>query len=420
MLFAPQNARRIRRGVMPPFFTSSGDIIDPSDVLATAIGNPHPTDVLLDTSIFSMERLALVREILLNFSGMLLGPVLSELEDLKTNPKLVPLRDLVFPDGVLNPRLRIDDRRVFEAYPRFTGRYINLLRSRREAINVAVRHAVHETGQAPTGKARSKLIQKMISDGIAEETIRLANKSCRLDRIADEALAVFAVVRPIITGRDCFLYTADRDVFEQVIRMSDMLFSDYGAYLIARDFRNDESRYSHRHPYISDLFVGDALAVGRDVHPDYLLPPPNLVKTCATCVVDVARLRSFTWISARNMEIAISFQDQDPSCRKGDPGEGRDIIFTLPVMRGVKSRCSQPFHFGIGTPSLVKVSTDELGPIASFDVFRALMATGMDARRPTRIVSPFAAHQDRLASRGALAREVRREGAAVIGRRTSR
>jgi hypothetical protein len=407
MLYTYRNARDPKRVVLPPFYESWSDVAQ-RDILAPALQNPHPTDILLDTSMFSIDRLPLVREILISSSPILLQPVLSELEDLKTKPRLAPLRDVVFPNGSLHPRFRGDDRRVLETYPRFSSRYINLLHWRRDAIKVAIRHAVRETGHEPVGKARAKLIQDMVSGGVAGETIRLANKASRPQRVADEVLAVFSVLSPILTGRDCFLYTADRDLRDQVVRMSEMLFGDYGAYLIARDFQNTGARYSHRHPWSSFPFIGEALAVGRAAHPDYLLPPPNLVKTCATVVIDVARLQSFTWISARNMEAAISFQDQDSLGRKGDPGAGKDIVFTLPVDPDEGDPCEEAFHFGIGAPALLKTLSPELlGPIPAVDLLRAMMAKGKPRVRQSRIVSPFAAHQQRLMSRAAAARKSR-------------
>jgi hypothetical protein len=381
--------------------------VEHRNILDPVIHNPHPTDVLLDTSIFSIDRLPLVREMLLHFAPILLNPIRSELEDLKKKPRLESLRDLVFADGALNTRFRSDDRRVLAAYPRFSYRYINLLRWRRDAINVATRRAARETGQVPVGKARTRLIQELISEGLASETIRLANKECRAARVADEVLAVFAVISPIITGRDCFLYTADRDVFDQVVRMSEMLFDDYGAYLIAKDFQNDDGRYSHRHPYRAPIFIGDAIAVGRAAHPDYLLPPPSIINTCATVVVDVTRLQSFTWISARNIEPAISFQDGDPLGRKGDPGGGNSIIFSLPDAPEKSDRCREPHHFGIGKPSYLKLSSDKFGPIPSFDLFRAIMVRREIPRRQSRIVTPFADHQKRLLDRAAAAKKRR-------------
>jgi hypothetical protein len=406
MLYAPRSARNPKLAILPPFHNSWSDV-ERRDILAQALQNPHPTDILLDTSMFSIDRLPLVREILISSSPIVLQPVLSELEDLKTKARLAPIREVVFPNGSPHPRFRGDERRVFEAYPRFANRYINLLHWRRDAIKVAIRHAVRETGHEPIGKVRAKLIQKMVSEGVAEETIRLANKESRQQRVADEVLAVFSILSPILTGRDCFLYTADRDLLDQVVRMSNMLFDDYGAYLMARDFQNNGARYEHRHPWASSLFIGDALAVGRTAHPDYLLPPPNLVKTCATVVVDVARLRRFSWISARNMEAAISFQDQDSLGRKGDPGAGKDIVFTLPVDPVEGSPCEEVFHFGIGAPTPLRtLPAEPLGPVRAIDLLRAMMAKGKPRVRRSRIVSPFAAHQEFLMRRAA-ARESR-------------
>jgi hypothetical protein len=386
------------RIILPPFVEVPFKV-DRQRILDSATHNPHPTDVLLDTSVFSLSRLPLVRDILQRFSPILLPSIRQELEDLKLKPELRELRDIVFPGGTLSARFRGDDIGLLKSYSRFVVRYASLLRSRREVINTVVRRAVEETGVEPVGKARAKMIQNLLSQGLASTTIKLANKDYRRDRWADEVLAVFAVLSPIATGRDCFLFTADEDVSEQVLRMSHMIFDDYGAYLMAKDFRADESRYSHRHRYKSDLFTGDVVAVGRMVHPDYLLPPPMLVKTCSTTVVDVGRLKGFTWISARNMEPALAFQEQDPLGRKGDPGGDMGIVFTLPNTERVHFKCDTRHHFAIGTPVLVKPPKDGAEQVSVIDLLRAIADSKPPTGRRLRIQSPFAEHQRRLLDR---------------------
>jgi hypothetical protein len=197
--------------VLPPFSILHFSL-DRQQIIACVNRNPHPTDLLLDTSVFSIDRLPLVREILLYCSPILLVPVLIELEDLKAKPSLRELRNLVFPGDILNSR--------------FSVRYASLLRWRRDVIDIAVRRAMRETGHEPVGKTRARLIRTLLEQGMATGTIKLANKEYRPDRYADEMLAVFSVLSPIVTGRDCFLLTADKDVFEQVLRMSEMLFDD--------------------------------------------------------------------------------------------------------------------------------------------------------------------------------------------------
>jgi hypothetical protein len=388
-----------RHVVLPPFLMQRFDVDDRWGLLDPAFLNPYPTDVLLDTSIFSIGRVPLVREILRRSSPVLLPPVLNELEDLKTKPNLAEVRDLVFPRGVLNSQFRGDDNGVLRSYRRVALRYASLLHWRKSAIEVRARRVVREGGKAPVGKARAKLIQSMLDEGMAPETVKLANKGHRSDRIADEILAVFSVLGPIVSGRDCFLYTADGDVLDQVIRMSQMLYDDYGGFLIARDYLNNESRYTHRHSHNSDLFIGEAMAIGRIAAPDYLLPPPMLVNTCATTVIDVSRLKGFTWISARNIEPAVAFQEQDPLARKGDPGDGNDIVFALPHETNERPSCGVTHHFAIGKPAPLRTSDDSLGPMSMIDLARAMMAgSGMPSKK-SRILSPFAAHNDRLMSR---------------------
>ena len=50
--------------VLPPFSILHFSL-DRQQIIACVNRNPHPTDLLLDTSVFSIDRLPLVREILL-------------------------------------------------------------------------------------------------------------------------------------------------------------------------------------------------------------------------------------------------------------------------------------------------------------------------------------------------------------------
>jgi hypothetical protein len=387
---------------LPPFAAHSEPISRLEDVFELLSRNPHPTDVVVDSSAFSMDRLPFARTLFLHFSPILLPPVEEELQDLKAKPDLLALRDFVFPDGVVHSGFRRSRFSAFEAYPRVAWRYTNLLRWRKLAIDIPLRKATRLAGTAPKGKDRSKLIHSILRMGVAHETITLANKDHRADRIADEVLAVFGVLNPIVTGRDCFVLTADRDVFEQAIRMCDLVFDDYGAFLLARDFRNDDARYGHRHEAHSFLFEGKAVAIGRAAEPDYLLPPPMLTKTCSTTVIDLKRLKTFTWISARNIEAAISFQEGDPLGRKGDPDGEHDILFNEPVDPADGSRCKSGHHFVIGHPTLLKVVEDteapfKIGPVPLFDLARAFNSNiRMAPGRTPRVLSPFAAHRERL------------------------
>lgn len=391
-------AKNARIQTLPPFF--KGDFSITGELLLEIISrNPHPTDVVLDTSVFALNRISLVKRILVHCRPILLLPVLVELQDLKAKPQLIDLHDLVFPGGRLNERFRGDDQNVLSSHPRFSVRYASLLQWRRKVIDIEARRIESESGSKPSGKARENMIRELIRQGIATDTIRIANKDYRIDRPTDELLAVFAVISPIISGRDCILLTGDKDVYEQTIRMINLVFDDYGAYLIANDFRANGTRYTHRHPHVSPLFIGDAEAIGRESHPDYLLPPPSLMITCATHVIDVGRQKGFTWISARNMYPAISFQEHDPLGRKGDPGMNRSILFTLPGGADPSVRCKEKHHFVLGNPRALKVTGDYVGPVPYFDLLRATLGIAEDRTPPRRILTPFSDHQQRLLSR---------------------
>jgi hypothetical protein len=124
--------------------------------------------------------------------------------------------------------------------------------------------------------------------------------------------------------------------------------------------------------------------------------------TCTTTVIDVGRLKGFTWVSARNMEGAVAFQEHDPLGRKGDPGMGRSILFTPPQFREYPFRCKERHHFVLGTPLLLKLKGDDVGPIEFFDLARATLRTVQAPTRRSRIVTPFADFQRRLLERLAI------------------
>ncbi len=66
----------------------------PNEILENVELNPHPTDLLLDTSVFSTKCLKLVHDILLSqHSPILLGPVLDELKDLNRRKGVKSLLD---------------------------------------------------------------------------------------------------------------------------------------------------------------------------------------------------------------------------------------------------------------------------------------------------------------------------------------
>lgn len=391
-------SKNVRLETLPPFVKREFGIVAES-FLELIFRNPHPTDVLLDTSVFALDRISLVKSIVVHCRPILLLPVLMELEDLKGKPELLELREIVFPYGRLNERFRGDDQNVLSSHPRFSLKYASLLQWRRKMVDMEARRIERETGNKPTGKARTEMIRGLMRQGIAPDTIRIGNKDYRIDRPTDELLAVFAVISPIISGRDCFLLTADKDVYEQTLRMTDLVLNDYGAYLIANDFRTNGARYTHRHPHASLFFIGDAEAIGRDAHPDYLLPSPGIMMTCATHVIDVGRQKGVTWISARNMYPAISFQEYDALGRKGDPGMNRSILFTLPEDADASARCGQKHHFVLGNPQLLKLTGGYVGPVPYFDLLRAILSIGEDEPRRGRILTPFSDHQRRLLGR---------------------
>jgi hypothetical protein len=137
--------------VAPPFslleFT-----LEAKDMMTAILGNPHPTDLLVDASVFSLTREHLIRDLLLHCLPILLPPVLEELEDVKTKPSLKVLRDYIFPGGALNSRFRTDPYEVLMRYPRVVVRNASLLRWRREAIEAYPKN--HSRDRQSPGRKR--------------------------------------------------------------------------------------------------------------------------------------------------------------------------------------------------------------------------------------------------------------------------
>src|SRR5690606_12535603 len=98
---------------------------------------------------------------------------------------------------------------------------------------------------------------------------------------------------------------------------------DYGSYLIAEDFRANPAQYPHVHPANVPYMESSALAVGRELDPNQLIPRLNT--TCAVWVVDVRSLEAFTWIALREVSVALDFQETSHDGRVGDGGDGRNV-----------------------------------------------------------------------------------------------
>ncbi len=170
---------------------------------------------------------------------------------------------------------------------------------------------------------------------------------------------------PILLGRDCFLLTADRDVFKQTFRLIQLIFDDYGSFLIAQDFVRNPDRYTHRHEINTPLMEPGAIAVGPLEDPDYILP--SIFRTCEIYVIDVGTRESFVWVCIREVEQMLSFQNRSADGRTADGGNAMNAHICFPVgdCRNVQT------HFVVGRDRLFKAEIGAI-PIPSFDVVRAL------------------------------------------------
>jgi hypothetical protein len=178
-------------------------------------------------------------------------------------------------------------------------------------------------------------------------------------------LAIEAVLRPILSGRDCFRLTADRDVFEQTFRFIELLFDDYGSFLMAQDFMRNPDRYTHRHEINTPLMEPGAMAIGRVDDPDYLLP--RIFRACAIFAIDVGTRESFSWVCIREIEQMLTFQSRSADGRTADGGNGMNVHICFPM---AKCRNVQA-HLVIGKDQLHKAQMSPI-PISRFDILRAL------------------------------------------------
>lgn len=344
----------------------------PEDVVETIALNPHPTNVFADSSLWAPDRLDLVRRLLIQTPVRVLPAVLRELEDIK-HKSPGPMQELLFPKGSLNPRLSVEKYDAVLNYKYVMNRYVNLLHVRKRLLEGPLREYQEQTGQPAKGKSRHKIMQKALNDGVSQRTLRLANKGDKKRRYTDEVLSVYAVLSPILTGRDSFVLTADRDVFDQLYQFSVLLHDDYGSFLIAQDYRTNPHRYPHAHAIRVPYMEKTALAVGRQLEPDYLLPKCNT--TCAVWVVDVRSLECCVWVGLREIAAALDYQEKSHDGRVGDGGEGRNVHIS-----GHGTNCSAaPAHFVIGHDIIrqrVPLNAGEL-TLSAFDLFRVCVDRGM-------------------------------------------
>ncbi len=346
-----------------------GNFTDDQGILDTIHGWPHANDVLVDSSLFSPARTELIHKLLLDRSVLLIPKVQAELKALKSKARSQTLRELasiVFDTtGEFNRRLECASTEWMRGYAYPIIRYLNLLHMRRRALEKPLDEFEKSKGRRAAGKDLSRLQRQLLSEGIGQRTLSLARKGDPRKSYTDEFLSIEAVLRPILSGRDCFLLTADRDVFEQTFRFTQLLFDDYGSFLIAQDFMRNPDRYTHRHEISTPLMEPGAIAIGRVNDPDYLLP--RIFRTCAIFVIDVGTRESFSWVCIREIEQMLNFQSRSADGRIADGGNGMNVHICFPT---ANCRHAQA-HFVIGKDQLHKAQIGPI-PISRFDIFRAL------------------------------------------------
>jgi hypothetical protein len=352
---------------VPPFSYSGSSFANENVIVENILRNPHPTDILADSSLFSPKRLDLVRQLLIARKLCILPTVHAELLDLAKQPRTA-LQELVFPDGELNPRLELLRYPEIEGCSYITSRYTNLLHFRKRLLGGPLLQYREEHGHEASGKARTRIIQELADRGVSWRTLRLANKGDPRRRYTDETLVVYGVLSPILTGRDCFVLTADRDIFDQFYQFTQILHDDYGSYLIAGDYRSNPERYKHAHEWPTPFLQPGAITIGRALEPVELLP--LIRRTCATWVIDVDSLDFMSWVAVREMDVALKFQEEAADGRVGDGGNELSVHMSL----GDRQCRFAPAHFTVGQDVFAVDAETKVGRlrISNFDVYRVV------------------------------------------------
>ena len=354
-------------------------------ILDTIYGWPHANDVLVDSSFFSPARLDLIRRLLIDRPVLLINEVQDELNELKPeNPKktLSDLPSILFDTtGKFNQRLECASGKWMRGYEYPINRYVNLLHTRRRILEKPLRDFEKREGRRPVGKDLIKLQHQILAQGFSQRTLSLGRKGDKKRRYTDEVLSIQAVLRPIIVGRDCFVLTADRDVFEQIFQFTQLLHEDYGSFLIAQDFARNPDRYTHRHKISTPLMEPGAIAIGRVREPDYLLP--SIFHTCAVSVIDVRTREFLVWVCTREVEQMLDFQSRSADGRVADGGNGLNVHIGLPTR---KCRDAQA-HFVVGEDRIVYDLQSSIGPIriSYFDLYR-VMSDKLPADSSARLI----------------------------------
>ncbi len=338
---------------------SEGAVVD--NVLA----NPHPTDVFADSSQFAPNRLNLVRQLLIATTIKILPDVRLELADIEKGPASA-LKELLFPGGQLNSRIELSAYRAVQEYEYVATRYTNLLHFRKRLLEGPMQAYRERTSVNAKGKERGKIIREALKSGISWRTVRLANKGDERRRYTDEILSVYGVLSPILTGRDCFILTADRDVFDQFYQFTVLLHDDYGSFLIGEDYRQNPTKYGHVHRWATPLMQTGAVTIGRISEPNSLIP--IVKRTCASWVIDVNSLDFMSWIGLREIEAALRFQEDARDGRVADGGDARSVHISLE-----DHTCKMvPAHFTVGEDRFAISLETKLGRIrlSRFDLAR--------------------------------------------------
>ena len=327
--------------LLPAFSYYGHKLRSQSDILQSIVKCRYPLVVLADSCLFSESRIDFVQALLKTTNLVIHPDVRNELADLEGKPPN-PLRDFLFPSGRLNRGLTELPHWGIKGFNYVMNKYTNLLHLRKLLLDVHLNRFREEAGRDPSVKERDDIVRELLVQGVSWRTMKLATKKDKNRRHTDEALVVHGVLSPILTGRDCYILTADRDVFDQFYQLTELVYDDFVSHWIGEDYRNQPHAYDHVHEIRTPFMEPGALAIGiQNTYFDFV---PTSVPTCATIVFDVNSLECLQWVSIRPMARALHFQESAADGRVADAGNGATAYMSLG-----DPNCKQaPAHFTVG------------------------------------------------------------------------
>jgi hypothetical protein len=134
--------------------------------------------------------------------------------------------------NVLTPvEVAVADRKVFERFG--YSYYVNLLSIRKRLGVAAKRELTAQLGHDPTDSEFKQHLNREYKARGASLAFKGSRDFGKRNFLADEELVVTAVLTSILTGRETIILTRDNDVFDQFVKLMELIIEDYNCYRFA-------------------------------------------------------------------------------------------------------------------------------------------------------------------------------------------